>query len=149
MLVAAGILVVAAVVVAVLAPRHDRHAESDQHSDRASDRDADEREAEQPGDRAHLICAPRCDRLAPCGGQPVACLGRGVVVAVSRSCQPRVPSGPAGAGRCRWRSGHLLAWDPVHGLRRVGVGQLGEGDQVAVHVQRVQVELSKVSHAGW
>ena len=39
------------------------------------------------------------------------------------------------------RAGDLLARDAVDRLGRVGEGQLREGDQVAVHLERVQIDV--------
>ena len=43
--------------------------------------------------------------------------------------------------QCGRRAGDPLARDAVDRLGRVGEGQLREGDQVAVHVERVQIDI--------
>ena len=52
-----------------------------------------------------------------------------------------VPSGPAGAGRLNARTGDLLARHTVDRLGRVREGQHRERDQVAVDLERVQVDV--------
>ena len=53
----------------------------------------------------------------------------------------KVPSGPAGAGKAVGGPGTFLPGDAVDRLGRIGERQLREGDQVAVHLERVQIDV--------
>src|SRR5688572_17538538 len=62
--------------------------------------------------------------------RPVAAVAPGE--GALRACRSR---------QCGRRAGDLLARNAVDRLGRVGEGQLREGDQVAVHLERVQIDV--------